>query len=104
MDQESISSYAVIREPHFPELFLIIDVPAIENERLLQELFYFLEIRCPKFAPFGHNGKRISISQHFIVVITEVDPLPKDLTRLVHRYRIMNLDFCTGSQETVDDD
>ena len=48
------SSDAVIRETHPAKLILIVDISAVENDGIFQELFYLSKIGRSKFAPLGH--------------------------------------------------
>ena len=73
----------------------VIEVAAVEDDRLLEKLPHAFEIRTAKLLPLGYDSEGISAPQGLFGTFSEFDPLhPFDLARLSACHRIV---CCKGS-------
>src|SRR4249919_1715318 len=73
-----ISSYRIILKPKLSDIRRIVEVTAIEDDRVLEQLLDSQKVRSTKFIPFSQNQQRRGAGQRVIVPIGVLDPIAKN--------------------------
>src|SRR5690242_3631989 len=98
-----VPSYRVVSKTELAEVRRIVNIAAVENQRLFQQSFDAPEIRAAKLIPFGQDQQRRSAVQCVITSVRILDAVAKNFSRLFHRLRIEGLDARTVAQQRLDD-
>src|SRR5438132_13112374 len=88
-----ISSNGIILEPKLPDIRRIVEVTAIKDNRVLEQLFDSHKVRSTEFIPFSQNQQRRGAGQRFIVSIGVLNAFAKNFFGLVRRLRIKGFDL-----------
>src|SRR6266436_4090286 len=91
-----VSSDRIILEPEPSDIHRVVEVTAIEDNRVLEQLFDSHKVRSTEFIPFSQNQQRRGAGQRFIVSIGVLNAFAKNFFGLVRRLRIKGLDLGSG--------
>src|SRR4029077_7498574 len=88
-----VSTYRIILEPELSDILRVVEVTAIEDDRVLEQLFDSHKIRSTEFIPFRQNQQRRGAGQRLIVPINVLNTFTKNLLRLSRCLRIKGSDL-----------
>src|SRR4030095_3967156 len=91
-----ISSYGIILKPKLSDIRRIVEVTAIKDNRVLEQLLDSHKVRSTEFIPFSQNQQCRGAGQRLIVPIGVLDAIGKNFLRLAHGLGIKGLDFGSG--------
>ena len=80
----------------------LLEIPAVENDRLLEKTLHAVEVRPAKLVPLGHDQQRIGAVDRLVVLAMVADPVAEHLAGDFHRLGVVRLDLTTRRQEVFD--
>src|SRR5262245_10611991 len=91
-----VSSYRIITKPKFSDIRRVIEVAAVKDNWVLEQLFDPHKVGSTKFVPFGQDDQCCSAGQRLIVPMCIPNAITKNSLRLFSRLRIKRLDFSSS--------
>src|SRR5262245_28295475 len=91
-----ISSYRIILKPKLSDIRGVIEVTAVKDNGVLEQLFDPYKVGSTEFIPFGQDQQRRGAGQRLIVPIRVSDAIAKNSLRLLGGLRIKCLNFRSG--------
>src|SRR5919108_2853177 len=88
-----VASDGVILETQLLQIRRIINIAAIKNNRIFEQLFDAPEIGPAKFIPLGEDQQGRGAGEHVVIARSIANPLAEDLLRLLHGFRIKGLNL-----------
>src|SRR5512132_2288689 len=98
-----ISPDRIVSKAHFAQICRLVDVAAIENDRVGEQILDTAEIRTAELIPFGHDQQSGGAVERIVIAVRVLNAVAEYLARLFHRLGIESLHPGSSSEQGFDD-